>query len=171
MGDAMSGQRSYTRIAYESALGYGAVLTSGPWRLLGRHELFERQRVTLNKLEDGVAEHERVVFVVPAERCLVQIGGKVFHGKLVVRANHGAVKERPDRLNRVRVYLAAYPFVARVIDIFVSGVVVGDATVGTMRIRVDRLRVVMDNILKKALHGLTGSVRSHAKPNTAPTLE
>lgn len=62
-------------------------VNSGPVGLLRCDELFERERVALDQLQDRVAEHVGVLAVVPAERRFVKVGPQVLHGELVVRTD------------------------------------------------------------------------------------
>ena len=51
----------------------------------------------------------------------------MLHRDLMIGANDGSLKQRPDIFHRVRVNIAAHPFLSRVIDRLVSrvGIIVG----------------------------------------------
>jgi hypothetical protein len=78
-------------------------------------EFRECERFALDQRENRVAEQERVVAVVEPERELVKVGRKVLAAELVVAADDTAIKEAPHVLNGVRVNVAAYIVLNKII--------------------------------------------------------
>src|SRR5207245_7575125 len=103
-------------------------------------------------------------------RCCVKDGGRVRDGELGVCADDGAVEQAPNGCNRVRVYLAAYPCVAAVVDVLVARVVVGNAAIRAVGVRVDGLRVVVHNVFEKALDALARRVGGYAESDAPAAL-
>src|SRR5260370_21563294 len=89
-----------------------------------RRERGVRQRVGLDQSQQHVAEQVRVVAIVEAVLKLLQVRGQMLFADLVVRADHRAVKERPRRLDGLRVNVAAHPFLFGVPDALMLCVVV-----------------------------------------------
>lgn len=140
-------------------------------RLLRCDESFERHRLAVNETQDRVSEQERVIAVVPAERRFVQVGGKVLHGQLVVRADHGAVEQAPNRLNRVCVDVAVNPLVVSVADGFVPRVLVSDTVVTAPLVGVDRFGIVAYDVPDEAVQGVVIVARDGAEPDLAAALD
>jgi hypothetical protein len=90
-------------------------------------QFLERQRLPVDQPQQRVAEEVRVVAVVELKRHFVQVGGQVLRRKLVVAADDGALEQRPDALDRVRVDDAANPLALIVRDEFMGGIGVTEA--------------------------------------------
>lgn len=101
-----------------AALFERSSVSRGPLCLLGRDELREGERVALDQPEDRVAEPERVLAVVPAERGLIQIGGQVLDAELVVRAAENAKRLRRAllSLDRERQLLDGRDYVTELVE-------------------------------------------------------
>jgi hypothetical protein len=139
--------------------------------ILGVNQIAVRQRLPLYQTQNRVSEQVWVLPVVEAERELVQIGVQVLDGELVVRTDYGAVKQAPDAFGGVRVNLATYPFLSRVVDPLMDGVLVTYASVGAVSVRVDRLGVVCDNVFEEGVNGFVSCVGSTTEPDATTALD
>src|SRR6266404_2643105 len=68
-----------------------------------------------NKSQKSITKQVGIVPVVESEFQLIKIAVKMLHADLMIRADDRTLEQRPDAFHRVRVNVAAYPFLSGVI--------------------------------------------------------
>src|SRR5688572_25341003 len=95
----------------------------------------------------------------------------MFGTKLVIGTDNGPVEEAPRALDGVRVDGTAHPLVRRMIDPLVNGVLVPNAPIGAVRVGIDRLGVVCDDLAEKTVDALVTGVWHDANPQWPAPLD
>jgi hypothetical protein len=102
------------------------------------------------------------VFVVPiveSELELREVQRQIFFAHVVISADNSALQERPEILDVVRMYFAAYILFRTMIDCFVTANVVGHSLAITRaRISRDETNFFRDGLIDKAVEGINRSI-------------
>jgi len=103
---------------------------------------------------ERVYEDMRIITIVVTPLKLFYVAIHVLNAHLVKRPYDGTLKQAPYALNAVRVNIPYNPFLFRVIDGLVTGVVICNSDVGTKFVRVNGLGLILYSSFDKVMDSL-----------------
>ena len=109
----------------------------------------------MNQFQKRIPEQELILAIVEPMFKLAKIGVQVFHTNFVVGANDRAFKQAPNAFNPVRVNVAINPFLRTVVDRFMARVVVCNAVVSRVFIRVDGWTLIGCLVVNESMERFT----------------
>ena len=119
----------------------------------------------------GVREDVRVVAVVVPPFQLFQVAVQVLCAHLVEGTDDGALEQAPHALDAVGMNVTHDPLFGRVVDHLMASIVIGDAQVGLQLVGVDRLGLVIDGPLDKAVKRVAPDVGDALHSDLASALD
>ena len=105
-----------------------------------------------NQPQKRIPKQVRIIPIVKSELEFIQIGRKMLRTDLMIRTNNRPLEERERAFDRVRMHVAAHPFVSGVVDALVLGLLVFDALVGYKVVGIDGLSIgsmLLDKLVER----------------------
>ena len=124
-----------------------------------RRQLLISQMIRLNDTLEGVTEDMVVVPVGETPLQFFQVPPQVLAANLVECADKRTLEKGPHALYGVGVNVAYNPFILRVVDRFVTGVMVCDSKVATEFVGIDSLCFILDRSVDEVMEGVALGIR------------